>query len=177
MDIEQSLRDRFAAVLPENYRRRIIFWKDPGREFEGQIDDFDLDGVKIVKLTGTNNFAVKMLLSETDTSSDYLVYDPLNYNESRENWLLDIELYSEVFRADLVSIRMQELNMADTPALRQAVKGYARFFGSKERIAKLTAFHSVYNTPAQLHLDVLAVLSGAANNTSQGSCGRCFLMN
>lgn len=41
-------------------------------------------------------------------------------------WLLDVELYSEVFRADLISIRMQELNMADTPALQQAVKGYGK---------------------------------------------------
>ncbi len=168
MDITETIQKRFTAELPENYSRRIIFWKDPEREFESQIDEMSLDGVKIIKLTGTNNFAVKMLLSETDPENNYLVYDPLSYDDIRENWLLDIELYSEVFRADLVSIRMQELNIPDTPGLRQAVKGYDKFFRSKERAAKLAAFHSDYNAiPRQLHLDVLAVLSGAENNTSQ----------
>ena len=168
MDITQTLQKRFAEPLPENYRRRIIFWKDPEREFENQIEELDLDGVKIVKLTGVNNFAVKMLLSEDDPDSNYLVYDPLIYDETRENWLLDIELYSELFKADLVSIRMQELNIPDTPPLRQAVKGYAKFFASKDRSAKLKAFRSDYAaSPAQLHLDALAVLTGAENNTSQ----------
>lgn len=81
--------------LEENYKRRIIFWHDPEGEFASLIDELRLDGVKILKLTGTNNFAAKQLLSDTDTDSDYLVYDPLSYSDVRDNWLLDIELYSE----------------------------------------------------------------------------------
>ena len=78
-----------------------------------------LDGVKILKLTGKNNFAAKHILSDTDTKSNYLVYNPLSYPYIRDNWLLDIELYSEEFRADLLSIRMQELNMPATAHLRR----------------------------------------------------------
>ena len=29
-----TLRERFAAPLPEIYQRRIIFWQDEDREFE-----------------------------------------------------------------------------------------------------------------------------------------------
>ena len=63
INVEQSLKDRFAAPLLENYKRRIIFWQDPAGEFAGQVDELCLDGVKILKLTGTNNFAAKLLLS------------------------------------------------------------------------------------------------------------------
>lgn len=169
MDIPQTLQKRFKEPLRENYTRRIIFWKDPDREFENQLDELSLDDVKILKLTGTNNFAVKQLLSEDDLINNYLVYDPITYDNISENWLLDIELYSEVFRADLVSIRMQELGIPDQLSLRQAVKGYSKFFGSKERLNKLTAFHSDYaSTPLQLDLDIMAILSSTENNSSQG---------
>ena len=128
MNIEQTLKNRFAAPLADNYKRRIIFWQDPDGEFSDLVDELCFEGVKILKLTGKNNFAAKKLLSEDDTESNYLVYNPISYTDVRDNWLLDIELYSEEFRADLLSIRMQELNMPETPALRKAMKSYSKFF-------------------------------------------------
>ncbi len=92
---EKELQARFNAPLPENYRRRIIFWQDPDGEFADQIDELRLENVKILKLTGTNNFYAKQLLSELDLESNYLVYNPIAYSDVRDNWLLDIELYSE----------------------------------------------------------------------------------
>lgn len=166
INIEATLKQRFAAPLADNYKRRIIFWQDPDREFSDLVDELCLDGVKILKLTGTNNFAAKLLLSETDTDSDYLIYNPLSYSDIRDNWLLDIELYSEEFRADLLSLRMQELNMPMTAQMRKAMKSYSKFFENKERVAKLTAFDSTYSNVGQLHIDILAVLSGASANTA-----------
>ena len=168
INVEQSLKDRFAAPLLENYKRRIIFWQDPDGEFAGQVDELCLDGVKILKLTGTNNFAAKLLLSETDTESNYLVYNPFSYSDIRDNWLLDIELYSEEFRADLLSIRMQELGMPATSQMRKAMKAYSKFFENKERVAKLTAFKSNYSNAGQLHIDIFAVLAGTSANTAPG---------
>ena len=74
--ITQELERRFAAPLKEFYQRRIIFWYDEEREFEDQLDGIRLDGVRIVALTGSNTFAVKMLLCEDDLRSNFLVYDP-----------------------------------------------------------------------------------------------------
>ena len=37
--VQQDLIRRFAAPLPEFYKRRIIFWYDEDREFEDQLDD------------------------------------------------------------------------------------------------------------------------------------------
>lgn len=168
INIEQTLRSRFAVPLAENYKRRIIFWQDPDGEFSDLVDELCLDEVKVLKLTGKNNFAAKQLLSETDTDSNYLVYNPLSYSDIRDNWLLDIELYSEEFRADLLSIRMQSLGMSDTPQMRKAMKSYSKFFENKERVAKLTAFNSNYTNVGQLHIDILAALSGTSSNTASG---------
>lgn len=176
MDIEKTLRDRFNVPLKDNYKRRIIFWQDPAGEFSGLVDELCLEGVKILKLTGTNNFAAKLLLSETDTESDYLVYNPISYDDIKDNWLLDIELYSEEFRADLISIRMQQLYMPDHAQMRKAVKSYSEFFENKQREAKLAAFKSSYHSVGQLHIDVLAVLSGSSSNTVAGVI-RTILMN
>ena len=176
MKIEQTLKERFAAPLADNYKRRIIFWQDPEGEFSDFADELCLDSVKILKLNGRNNFAAKMLLSETDTESNYLVYNPISYSDIRDDWLLDVELYSEEFRADLVSVRMQELKIPETVPLRRAIKSYSKFFENKERAAKLAALKSNYTNAGQLHIDILAVLTGTSVNTASGVI-RAVLMN
>lgn len=120
--IQFNLRERFAAPLPEFYRRRIVFWKDEDREFEKDVDELNLEGVKIIKLTGTNNFAVKKLLLHDDLDSNYLIYCPITYTSDEDNWLQDIEYYSETFRADFISMQMDELNIAPSAAMRKTVK-------------------------------------------------------
>ena len=79
--VQFNLTERFAAPLPEFYRRRIVFWKDEDREFEKDVDELKLVGVKIIKLTGTNNFAVKKLLLHDDLDSNYLVYCPITSSQ------------------------------------------------------------------------------------------------
>lgn len=66
--------------------------------------------------------------------------------------------------------------MPVTAQLRKAMKAYSKFFENKERTAKLKAFHSDYTTPGQLHIDILAVLTGTGTNTAPGVI-RALLMN
>ena len=109
MDSEKIIQDlnrRFAAPLPEFYKRRIVVWIDEDQEFVDKLDEITLGGAKIVALTGTNNFYVKKLLAVDDPTSNYLVYRPFAYESDEDNWLLDVELYGEEFRADLVSMWM-----------------------------------------------------------------------
>ena len=135
--IQFTLRERFAAPLPEFYQRRIIFWQDEDREFESMLDELSIPNVTVIKLTGTNNFAVKKLLLHDDLTGNYLIYNPFSYAEPQDNWLLDIEKFSEEYRSDLISMRMNELNIEASPAMRKTVKLYAKFFDSKERIERL----------------------------------------
>lgn len=78
--IIQDLNRKFAAPLPEFYKRRIVVWYDEDREFEDQIDGLALLNAKILRLTGSNNFYAKKLLAVDDPTSNYLVYCPLSYD-------------------------------------------------------------------------------------------------
>ena len=96
MDSEKIIQDlnrRFAAPLPEFYKRRIVVWIDEDQEFVDKLDEITLGGAKVVALTGTNNFYVKKLLAVDDPTSNYLVYRPFAYESDEDNWLLDVELY------------------------------------------------------------------------------------
>lgn len=165
--IQFNLKERFAAPLPEFYQRRIIFWQDEDREFESTLDELELPGVNIVKLTGTNNFAVKKLLLHDDLTGNYLIYNPFSYAAPQDDWLRDIELYSEEFRADYYSILMSELNIHASPVMRRTVKLYSTFFDNKERVARLRKIGREYQTPLQLHIDIMAVLAGLSGGSAQ----------
>ena len=165
--IQFSLNERFSAPLPEFYKRRIVFWQDEDREFETMLDGLEIPDVKIIKLTGTNNFAVKKLLLHDDLTSNFLIYNPFSYAQQQDNWLRDIELFSDEYRADFISMQMSELNIAATPAMRKTVKVYSKFLENKDRIAKLKKSGREYQTPLQLHIDIMAVLAGLNGGSAQ----------
>lgn len=163
--IIQELNQRFAQPLPEFYKRRIVFWYDEDGEFRERLDEVALNNAKLVALTGTNNFAVKKLLAVDDTTNNYLVYCSLSYEKPEDNWLLDIEMYSEEFRADLISIWMDELGIPSTPAMRKQVKEYRKYFNAKIRRDKIAGQSKAPTVPAQLHMAVMGALGGLKDVT------------
>ena len=138
-EIIQDLNRRFAAPLPEFYKRRIVVWIDEDAEFADKLDEITLSGAKVVALTGSNNFYVKKLLAVDDPTGNYLVYRPFAYESDEDNWLLDMELYGEEFHADLVSMWMDEMGIPQTPALRRGFKQYRKFFNAQARRNKVSA--------------------------------------
>ena len=158
--IIQDLNRRFAAPLPEFYQRRIIFWYDEDKEFQDKLDEVVLENAKVIALTGNNAFSVKKLLSVDDLTTNYLVYSPCVYNRPDDNWLLDVELYSEEFRADLISIWMDEMGLISNPAMRKQVKNYRAYFNAKDRRLKVSTQNKVPETLAQLHMAVMAAICG-----------------
>ncbi len=161
--IIQDLNRRFAAPLPEFYKRRIIVWHDEDREFVDSLSDIVLPDARVVALDGTNNFKVKKLLAVDDTTSNILLYDPISYSDPDDNWFLDVELYSEEFRADLVSMWIDEMGMPPTPALRKQVKAYRKYLNSKLHRERIISQNKVPAVPAQLHMAVMAAIEGIPN--------------
>lgn len=163
MDLNTIIRDlntRFAAPLPEFYKRRIIFWYDEDREFEDKLDEIPLENAKLLVLTGTNNFAAKKLLTVDDTTSNYLVYSPITYESKEDDWLLNIELYSEAFRADLVSIWLNEVDLPQTPDFRRLMKKYRKFFGAQTRRTAFLKRNRGIDAAPKMHLTVMATICG-----------------
>lgn len=163
MDCEkliQELERKFAEPLPDFYKRRIIFWLDEEKDFEDKIDDIKLDGAKIVKLTGTNNFSVKKLITADDPAGNYLIYQPFTYERDEDNWFLEMTFYAKEFRADLISLWLEELGIAPTPALRQGLKQYRKFFNAQARRNKILSQKPKPTTLAGLQLAIMAAMAG-----------------
>lgn len=163
MDLQKIIQDlnrRFADPLPEFYKRRIIFWYDEDREFEDKVEDLALDNARVLVLTGCNNFEAKKLLAVDDTTSNYLVYCPLRYEKPEDNWLINIELYSEEFRADLNSIWMDEMGLPNNATVRRIVKGYREFFNDIDLRKSVAAMAKKNATASQLHMAVMASICG-----------------
>ena len=171
MDLQKIIQDlnrRFAAPLPEFYKRRIIFWYDEDREFEDKVEDLALDNARVLVLTGCNNFEAKKLLAVDDTTNNYLVYCPLRYEKPEDNWLINIELYSEEFRADLNSIWMDEMGLPNNATVRRMVKGYRKFFNNIERRKSVAAMAKNIVTASQLHMAVMASICGMKDAQPSG---------
>lgn len=172
MDIEKIIEDlnrRFSAPLPEYYNRRIIFWNDEDGEFADKLDDLEVPNVKFVRLTGSNTFEVKKLLSCDDLTSNFLVYNPLPFTGWDHDWLADLKLYSEEFRSDLVSIYMDELHIPQKPEMRKWFKHYRKFFNAKDRRGKIAAQRKAPESGKELNLAVLAAICGLKETQFTGT--------
>ena len=158
--VQQELRGRFAAPLPEFYKRRIVFWYDPDREYEDLLDGLELDGVKLLRLNGRNTFAAKKLLCHDDTASNYLVYQPQSFERKDDDWMLNIELYSEPFHADRISTWIREMGLGDDPETRIIVRRYRKFFSAQAHRTAVAGMRRKLSRVTQLHIAVMAAICG-----------------
>lgn len=158
INIKKNIEEKFSQPLNEFYKRRIVFWKDSDKEFESFVDEMNIENVNIVKLRENNSFLIKKQMLIDDPESDFLVYDTTSFDDPKDNWMWDIELYSEVFRADFLSTLMEEMNIADHPSLRNMVKEYSVFFENKDRKKAYSNLCLVTDDLKTLHLGIIASL-------------------
>ena len=154
-DIKKTLEQQFQEPLPEYHNRRIIFWNDEAKEFSDEIKDLTFENAKVVILTENNNFQVKKLLNHDDLTSNFLVYNPFITN-MEDDWLFDVKLYSQEFRADQMSMWMQEMNIANIPAVFNNLKIYKGFLKAAKRREKLSKFSDQIVSSNTLHTAILA---------------------
>ena len=102
------------------------------------------------------------LLTHDDRTSNFCIYCPVIYPDEK-NWLLPVQLYSEEFRADLVSIWLEEMGIENTANLRKTVKDYRLFFKTKAHRTKVANLNQKITAPVHLHKAVIAVLCGVKN--------------
>jgi len=172
--IKEMLEYRFSLTTELPQKRHIIFWYDSKKEFKDLIDELNLTNVKIIKLTKsidkkgeaiyTNIFKTKYTLEVIDTESNYLIYSEYPRAIDSENYLLDIEKYSEFFEADKSAMIVEELKLDRTNyRFGEIIREYSSFFANKERREKLI---KIIENPESLDeeefkLSILTVISGA----------------
>lgn len=172
--IKEMLEYRFSLTTELPQKRHIIFWYDTKNEFKDLIDNLNLTDVKIIKLTKsidkkgeaiyTNIFKTKYTLEVIDTESNYLIYSEYPRAIDSENYLLDIEKYSEFFEADKSAMIVEELKLDRTNyRFREIIREYSSFFANKERREKLIKLieNPEFLDEEEFKLSILTVISGA----------------
>ncbi len=156
MDL-QEVQDKLNTLL-EGSERKIVFWYDDDAAYVDDIDNLQLvDGSKIVKLTGSNNFATKLLLEHQDLTNNYLVYAPFACPEDNENSLVDIFYYSEHFYSDRLIQLMGDMNIP--PECQDEVKKYKKFWAGNN-LEKYKNLEIETYTNESIDLGILCVLAG-----------------
>ena len=156
IDVIDSLRNEFNQPLKNWEKRKIIFWNDYEREFEDVINEVNIEGVRVHKLTRTNSFFTKYLIEEEDIKSNFLIYNTVKIQDNKENWLLDIVVYSEQFYADKTSLTMKELQI--DISLRNIFSEHKEFFNSIDRKNKFDKFEEIIDTKEKLELGILGAV-------------------
>lgn len=156
MDATQ-IHDALDRVFNEK-KARIVFWNDPEREFVNTLPFLLLKDVNVLRLDEVGGLEAKLRIEHEDPEGRYLLYSPSEEPDYDEDWLLDIRLYSESFRADRASINLRDLGL-NRQGLRDHIAKRRKFFDSRDRIDKLKRI--VHDDDGELDLDrkMLAVVT------------------
>jgi uncharacterized protein (TIGR02687 family) len=157
------MTDRITAGLLRLYEdqgHRIVFWYDAARDLRGAYEAVDIPGVTKVEIAN-NEFGLKYRMLRLEPKARFLVYKEAPEPPMEENWLLDVQLATAVFRADQVAIWLAELGI---PArFEAAVRDHAEFYRSAKRLARLAEMERerASQTEQEVRRKMLAVCAEA----------------
>lgn len=156
-EIKNALIQNFSRELSEGKKRHIIFWYDEDGEFKEDIDELNLENIRVLKLSNNNSFAIKYEIERKDTTSNFLIYSNMQKPLPKQNWLLDIMKYSTEFSTDKVTAIMKELGVKDD-TLKGVFKKYLKFFNNKERLSTFINYGIDDYSEGKIDVAVLSAL-------------------
>jgi uncharacterized protein (TIGR02687 family) len=155
------MSDRIAASLRQLFEEnRIVFWYDADRDMRTEFDAVDLPGVTKLEIAN-NEFGLKYRILRQEPKGKFLLFKDGPEPEMTDNWLLDLQLASAVFKADQAAIWLAELGLP--LQFENVVRGHIEFFRSKARVEALKRLMptSSSDTQTQMRIRMLAVCAGA----------------
>lgn len=165
-----SLEKTTAAILhkfknlSEFEKRKIVFWYDNEKtaeeeDLESISKTLSQNGIKTLILDN-NFYEIKKLIEHTDTESDYLIYSHEAERPYKENWLLDIQLYSERFENSRISDIKSEIGI-EGYEYDKFLEKHQKFFASKKRVAAFKKFYDSRWKEKDLLKGIFTVITGS----------------
>ena len=151
--VEESLNHLFKAKIS----RTMVFWFDEDQDFIDEVDDINLEGVKVYHLSEDNWIESKYLFEISEPDTNFLVYAPFKQPEDKVNFFADMVHYGEVFTADKFVLICRELNIP--LKFRDVVAKYSKFWNSKQRIQAFKDLGVNITTELDIILNILCVLT------------------
>tara|TARA_R110002110_G_scaffold85816_4_gene223688 strand:- start:15912 stop:18413 length:2502 start_codon:yes stop_codon:yes gene_type:complete len=153
------MTDRIAASLERLFdEHRIVFWYDAARDMRGEFDAVVLPGVTKVEIAN-NEFSLKYRILRQEPAARFLVFKDGPELPEPENWLLDLQLATAVFKADQAGIWLGDLGLPSQ--FESVVRNHMEFYRAKTRVAELKRLLQTSDTQSQVRLRMLAVCAGA----------------
>lgn len=137
----------------------LVFWNDAGGEFATQVDNIQIDGVKVLRLDQTPALQAKICI-EREVGARWLVYAPFEEPEPAQDWLLDARLRSKPFGADTASIQLEELGL-HTKSLRSHLKERAKYLRARDRFERIKRWVQPADTADDLDRKMMAAVARA----------------
>ncbi|WP_158768839.1 BREX-1 system phosphatase PglZ type A [Paraglaciecola sp. L1A13] len=157
MNLEQIKK----GILAKFEKCRIVFWQDEDAEFEEQVSQLKAElesaGISVIALDDESHLEVKYRVELLEPKTSFLLYGGKSISEPTRDWLFDIRLYAQQFYADSSSMVLNELGMR--MEFRQLISGYKKFFGNKQRYAKLRKLITSNADKEILELAMIATLA------------------
>src|SRR5690554_3126618 len=91
-------------------RQRIVFWYDDKQEFRDAFESLEMEGIEKVEINA-NEFTLKHRILRESPKQSFLLYCEGKEPDYINNWLLDVQLSSAVFRTDQSAIWLSEMNL------------------------------------------------------------------
>ena len=152
------MTDRISASLKRQFDdHRIVFWYDADRDMRDTFEAVDLPGVTKVEIAN-NEFGLKYRMLRLEPETRFLVFHDGPAPTDAENWLLDLQLATAVFKADQAAIWLAELGLPTQ--LEGVVRDHMEFYRSQGRIDALKRLANPTDTQTQVRQKMLAVCAG-----------------
>lgn len=153
--IQDVLNTMLSGSPPEGQKRNIVFWYDDEGQFKDRIGEIKLLSAKMLTISN-NSFYIKYLVETQEPETNFLIYCPGPKPEPRDNFLIDILLYSQEFSADSTTLVMRDLKI--DLSFREVIKRYATFFRNKERYNKFASYGLTKYSESIIDTAVLSAL-------------------
>lgn len=169
--------DKTIAAILEKYvrlsdyeKRKIVFWYDnektAGEEDLASIKEaLHKNGIKM-HILDDNFYETKRILEHQDTESNYLIYSPYPARPFEENWLLDIQLYSEKFENSRISDIKIEIGI-EGYELDKFLQKHQKFFAKKKRVTNFKKFYQESWKEDDLIKGLFAVLTDSSDTAER----------
>ncbi len=154
--IAPKITDALGRLYSEE-KHRIVFWYDADKEFDEDVGSLDIEGVSFIRLDEMSALEVKAKLELEDKQNKYLVYAPFPVPDLKDDWLVDIRLYSRTFYADRASILLDDLGLTSHLMRDHLIKRQS-FLNNKNRLNKLKEWVRADDNEDAVDLKMLAVV-------------------
>lgn len=152
------MHDRLHAILNRLFEEhRIVFWYDSMRDMRDAYDGYMQDGVEKIELAN-NEFGLKIRMLLEEPKQRFLVFKDGPEPPKTENWLLDVQLASSVFKADKVAILLAELGLSTQ--FESVVRDHMEFYRAATRVEKLRSLIDANHTETEILRCMLSVCAG-----------------